>query len=194
MHCWTCNHKVIVHLSSFSCIWFAPEPGVDVTVCVCPHLGVRCCTPHTLIRGDSYFCLCVYVERCDPSFFLLTVIVRISVVEMLKDTNKTEKSQTVAAVCFCLPVFVCWLSATVRTPCWLWLISDELSAGLPLPLCPTGGTSQRWHYFNYVLRGLSPWQRHWQIPLMPASLYIIFTRNPKRLIPVVTWLQNYLIF
>lgn len=39
--------------------------------------------------------------------------------------------------------------------CWIWLISDELSAGMlhwkRLPLSPTGGTSHRCYYFNYLL-------------------------------------------
>lgn len=46
------------------------------------------------------------MSTCDPSFFLLrvlTVIVGISAKEILKVTNKTETSQTVAAVVF----FVC---------------------------------------------------------------------------------------
>lgn len=74
-----------------------------------------------------------------------------------------------------------WLvvSHRFRSPCWLWLISDELSAGLPLPLCPTGGTSHRWHYFNYVLRGLSPWQRHrWGFHCCRHH-WISFLQKPK---------------
>lgn len=113
-------------------------------------------------EGLLFVPVCVWASKCDPSFFLLwvlMVIVGISVKQILKDTNKSEKSQTVAAVCFCLrgETAEMWLvvSHRVRAPCWLWFISDELCAGLPLSLCPTGGTSHRWHYFN-----LSPWQRH----------------------------------
>lgn len=39
--------------------------------------------------------------------------------------------------------------------CWIWLISEELSGGVlqwkRLPPSPTGGTSHRCYYFNYLL-------------------------------------------
>lgn len=160
MHCWTCNHKVIVRASSCSFSWSAPEPGVKVTACVCPPSGLQQAfvVLHTHSSERIVICACVYeCQSVIPAFSCSRSSWDTN--RTLKDTNKTEKCQTGAAVCFCLHGETVEKWQVVRTPSWLRLMSDALSAGLPLPLCPAGGTSYRWHYFNDVLPGLSPWQR-----------------------------------
>lgn len=68
---------------------------------------------------------------------MLTVTIGLSVKEILKDTNKAEESQTVAALCLCLQGETAEMWQLVRSPCWLCFISAASASRVGPPIGDT---------------------------------------------------------
>lgn len=124
-----------------------------------------------------------------------------------QNNNKPEKSQP-AAVCLCPHGETAETRPVDRRQSHdSTLVLINFSPGLPLPLHPTGGTSHRWRYFNYVSPGVvSMAVPPLRIPLLPVVIesnlppgaWSLFTPvdPPYRTgrCSGVAWLLSYLIF